>query len=46
MEHIINLFRKYEIGNPPYDYYFLLNLEKKEYPKYLAKLFYFKTGEK
>ena len=25
---------------------FLLNLDEKEYPKYLAKLFYLKTGEK
>ena len=34
------------IGNPPWDYYFLQNLDEKEYPKYLAKLFYLNTGEK
>ena len=35
-----------EIGNPPWDYYFLQNLPESEYPKYLAKLFYLNTGEK
>ena len=34
------------IGQPPWDYYFLQNLDEKEYPKYLAKLFYLNTGEK
>ena len=34
------------IDEPPYDYYFLLNLDEKEYPKYLAKVFYLNTGEK
>ena len=34
------------IGEPPWDYYFLQNLPEKEYPKYLAKLFYLNTGEK
>ena len=37
---------KDSINKPIYDYYFLLNLDEKEYPKYLAKLFYLKTGEK
>ena len=35
-----------EIGNPPWEYYFLQNLPESEYPKYLAKLFYLNTGEK
>ena len=46
MRNIINFFKKEKISNPPYDYYFLLNLEKHEYPEYLAKLFYQNTGEK
>ena len=35
-----------EIGEPPWDYYFLQNLPESEYPRYLAKLFYLNTGEK
>ena len=35
-----------EIGEPPWDYYFLQNLDEKEYPRYLAKLFYLNTGER
>ena len=35
-----------EIGEPPWDYYFLLNLPESEYPKYLAKIFNYRTGEK
>ena len=46
MKSIFNLFRKDDIGNPPWDYYFLLNLEESEYLKYLAKLFKLNTGEK
>ena len=34
------------IGEPPWNYYFLQNLPEKEYPRYLAKLFYLNTGEK
>ena len=41
-----NLFKKDEIGNPPWNYYFLQNLPESEYPKYLAKLFYLNTGER
>ncbi len=37
---------KDEIGENLRDYNFLINLDEKEYPKYLAKLFYLKTGEK
>ena len=43
---IFNFLKKKDIGNPPWDYYHLLNLDEKEYSKYLAKLFYLKTGEK
>ena len=43
---ILDFIVKDNIGNPPWDYYFLKNLDKKEYPKYLAKLLYIHTGEK
>ena len=47
---MINVFKflKFQdrIGNPPWDYYFLQNLPEKEYPKYLAKLYKIKTGER
>ncbi len=46
MKNIFNFLKKDEIGNPPYDYYFLKNLDEREYPLYLAKLFYLNTGEK
>ena len=46
MNNIFNFIKKNNIGNPPWDYYFLQNLDEKEYPKYLAKLFYLNTGEK
>ena len=43
---MFKIFRKNSVSNPPWNYYFLLNLEKHEYPMYLAKLFYLNTGEK
>ena len=43
---IINYFKNFRIGESPWDYYFLKNLDESEYPKYLAKLFYINTGEK
>ena len=46
MKNIFEFFKKDNIGEPPYDYYFLKNLDEKEYPLYLAKLFYLNTGEK
>ena len=46
MKNIFNLLKKDNIDNPPYDYYFLLDLDEKEYTKYLAKIFYLNTGEK
>ena len=33
------------IGEPPWDYYFLRNLPESEYPKYLKKIYNYKTGE-
>ena len=46
MKSIFKFFRKDSVGNPPWDYYFLRNLEKCEYPRYLVKAFYLNTGEK
>ena len=46
MKNIIEFFRKDNIENPPWNYYFILNLDEKDYPRYLAKLFYINTGEK
>ena len=43
---MFDFFKKDKIGQPPWDYYFLQNLAEKDYPKYLAKLFYLNTGEK
>ena len=45
---IFEFFRKFQdgIGEPPWDYYFLRNLDEREYPKYLAKIFNYRTGEK
>ena len=45
MKNILNFFIKDKTDNLPYDYNFLLNLEKGEYPKYLAKIFKYSTGE-
>ena len=41
-------WRKFQdgIGEPPWEYNHLINLEESEYPKYLAKLFYLNTGKK
>ena len=41
-------WRKFQdgMGEPPYEYDFLYNLPESEYPKYLAKIFNCKTGEK
>ena len=46
MKNILNFLGKNDITEPPWDYDFLRNLDEKEYPKYLAKLFYLNTGEK
>ena len=42
---MINLLKKNKIANPPWDYDFLMNLEKSEYPRYLSTLFKIRTGE-
>ena len=34
-----------KIGEPPWEYDFLLNLPESEYPKYLAKIFKYRTDE-
>ena len=34
-----------EIGEPPWEYDFLYNLPESEYPKYLKKIFKYRTGE-
>ena len=50
MKNILNFVRYSKIqddtGEPPWSYYFLLNLDESEYPKYLAKIFNCRTGEK
>ncbi len=43
--NIIKFMSKNRIGKPPWDYYFLKDLEEKEYPVYLAELFKLNTGE-
>ncbi len=46
IKNLLNFYKKINISNPPYDYNFILNLEEKEYPLYLARLFKINTGEK
>ncbi len=41
-----NFLKKDGIGEPPWEYDFLYNLPESEYPKYLAKIFNYRTGEK
>ena len=41
----MNFIKKKDIGEPPWDYNFLINLDESEYPKYLAKIFKYRTGE-
>lgn len=31
--NLLNYLKKNEIGNPPWNYYYLQNLDKKEYPR-------------
>lgn len=42
----LNLIKKYNIEEPPYEYNFLVNLKEEDYPIYLQKLFKYITGEK
>ena len=44
--NFLKLFKRINIGDPPWDYYFLLNLDENLYPEYLKKIYEFKTGEK
>ena len=48
MNKVLKHWRNFqdEIGEPPYNYYFLQNLSESEYPKYLSKLYKMKTGER
>ncbi len=45
MKNIFKFLKKGKIANPPWDYDFLVNLEKSEYPRYLSKLFKIRTEE-
>ncbi len=45
LELILNKFKKEDIGEPPYDYNFLISLSESEYPKYLKKMFKAMTGK-
>ena len=45
MKNIFNCFGKDKIGEPPYEYNFLVNLPESGYPKYLKKIYKYRTGE-
>ena len=45
MNDILQFLRKNKISDPPWDYDFLVNLPENEYPKYLKKIFKYRTGE-
>ena len=45
MKKISAFFRRFGIPNPPWDYDFIYNLDEREYPKYLEKIFKLNTGE-
>ena len=42
---ILDFFKKDNIGEPPWDYDFLYNLPENEYPKYLKKIYKYRTGK-
>ena len=42
---LLELFKKDNIGEAPWTYRHLINLEESEYPKYLKKIFYYRTEE-
>ena len=48
MTNIFKFFNQFQdrIGEPPWKYDFLCSLPESEYPKYLAKIFNYRTGEK
>jgi len=41
---LLKYFKSEDAGEPPWNYYFLINLEEEKYPAYLKKLFKYKTG--
>ena len=43
---MINIIKNIKIAEPPYEYDFLLNLDEKEYSKYLAKIYEVRTDKK
>ncbi len=43
---MFNFLIKNNIGEPPWEYDLVYNLPESEYPKYLAKIFKYRTGEK
>ena len=45
MKNIFKKFKKDEIGEPPWDYEFIYYLHENEYPKYLKKIFEYRTGD-
>ena len=45
IEKIKDFFVKDDIGEPPWEYDFLVNLDESEYPKYLKKIFKYRTGK-
>ncbi len=45
-EFLEKYIKRNDIGEPPYDYNFLLNLDSKKYPLYLEKIFYCETQRK
>ena len=46
LKNLLNILNKDEIGEPPWNYYFLKTLPESEYPKYLAKIYHYRTCEK
>ncbi len=44
IDRIKNFIYKDEIGEPPWEYDFLYNLHESELPKYLKKIFKYRTG--
>lgn len=41
---LLKYFKRDDAGEPPWNYYFLINLEEEKYPAHLKKLFKYKTG--
>ena len=45
MNKLFGFLKKDDIGEPPWSYDFLINLDKSEYPKYLKKIYKLRTDE-